>query len=211
MADDNADMRDYVARLLAGCYEVEAVAEWRAGLASVLDHPPDLVLSDVMMPGLDGFGLLRALRENPETSALPVILLSARAGEEARVEGLDSGATDYLVKPFTARELLARVGAHMEMARIRKQAAAREAALRAEAEAARDEMVAVLESIKDGFAALRLGMALHLRQPGGRTDDWANPAKNCWAGTIGRRILALSERLWSASTGARCGSGAGRI
>ena len=118
----------------------------------VLDRPPDLVVSDVMMPGLDGFGLLKALRARPETSSLPVILLSARAGEEARVEGLQGGATDYLVKPFTARELLARVGAHIEMERLRKQAAAREAELRAEAEAARDQTLSVLESITDAFA-----------------------------------------------------------
>jgi PAS domain S-box-containing protein len=154
VADDNADMRDYAARLLAGRYEVETVSNGEEALASVLDHPPDLVLSDVMMPGLDGFGLLRALRENPDTRALPVILLSARAGEEARVEGLGLGASDYLVKPFTARELLARVQAQIEMALVRKQASTREAHLRAEAELARDEMVGVLESIKDGFFTL---------------------------------------------------------
>jgi PAS domain S-box-containing protein len=154
VADDNADMREYVARLLAGRYQVEAVANGEQALASVLDHPPDLVLSDVMMPVLDGFGLLQALRENLRTSALPVILLSARAGEEARVEGLDAGASDYLVKPFTARELLARVGAHVEMARIRREASEREARLRAEAEAARDQVVGILESIQDGFFSL---------------------------------------------------------
>ncbi len=154
VADDNADMREYVSRLLGGRYEVEAMANGEQALASVLDRPPDLVLSDIMMPVLDGFGLLRAVRENPQTRALPVILLSARAGEEASAEGLDAGATDYLVKPFTARELLARVAAHLEMARIRKEAAEREAELRAEAEAARDQVVGVLESIQDGFFSL---------------------------------------------------------
>jgi PAS domain S-box-containing protein len=154
VADDSADMREYVARLLAGRYEVETVANGELALARALDHPPDLVLSDVMMPGLDGFGLLQALRENPETRALPVILLSARAGEEARVEGLDLGASDYLVKPFTARELLARVGAHVEMSRIRRKAAEREAELRAEAEAARDTVLGILESIQDAFFSL---------------------------------------------------------
>jgi PAS domain S-box-containing protein len=154
VADDNADMRQYLAKLLADRYEVEAVANGEQALACVLDHPPDLLLSDVMMPGLDGFGLLETLRENPKTRSLPVILLSARAGEEARVEGLDAGASDYLVKPFTARELLARVGAHLEMARIRKEAAQREEGLRAEAEAARDRVIGVLESIQDGFFSL---------------------------------------------------------
>src|SRR6185503_5707259 len=76
-------------------------------------RPPDLVLSDVMMPGLDGFGLLRALRADESTRHVPVVLLSARAGEEARIEGLERGADDYLVKPFSARELVARIGSQL--------------------------------------------------------------------------------------------------
>jgi PAS domain S-box-containing protein len=83
---------------------------------------PDVVLSDVMMPNLDGFGLLHALREDPETKTIPIILLSARAGEESRVEGMQHGADDYLIKPFSARELLARVQTHLQMARMRKEA-----------------------------------------------------------------------------------------
>jgi PAS domain S-box-containing protein len=154
IADDNADMRGYLARLLSGRYKVEVVANGEEALASALDRPPDLVLSDVMMPRMDGFALMRALRADPRTSTLPVILLSARAGEEARVEGLDEGATDYLVKPFTARELLARVGAHLEIASMRRRAAQRESDLRAEAELARDRVLAILESITDGFFTL---------------------------------------------------------
>jgi CheY-like chemotaxis protein len=154
VADDNADMRDYVSRLLAEHYDVEAVANGEEALVCALNDPPDLVLSDVMMPGLDGFGLLQALRKNAATSAMPVILLSARAGEEARVEGLAAGATDYLVKPFTARDLLARVDSQIEMARIRNQAARREETLRAEAQAERDRAVGILESITDGFFTL---------------------------------------------------------
>ena len=80
-----------------------------AALAAARQRPPDLILTDVMMPRLDGFGLLRELRADPRTSGIPVILLSARAGEESRVEGMQAGADDYLVKPFSARELLARV------------------------------------------------------------------------------------------------------
>ena len=152
LVDDNADMRDYVARLLAERYDVQAVANGDEALVCALANPPDLVLTDVMMPGMDAFGLLHALRKSPQTSLLPVILLSARAGEEACVEGLDSGASDYLVKPFTARELLARVGAHIEMARVRKQAADREATLLAEAQALHHRVVTVLESITDAFA-----------------------------------------------------------
>lgn len=123
LADDNADMRDYVRRLLATTYEVIAVGDGRAALEAATRHRPDLVLTDVMMPHLDGFGLLNALRENPVTASTPVIMLSARAGEEARVEGLEAGADDYLTKPFSARELLARVGGTLALARARREAA----------------------------------------------------------------------------------------
>ena len=119
LADDNADMRDYVRRLLAATgYEVEAVGDGEAALAAARRRPPDLVLSDVMMPRLDGFGLLEALRADEALRDVPVILLSARAGEEARVDGLKAGADDYLIKPFSARELLARVGANLATAKL---------------------------------------------------------------------------------------------
>jgi signal transduction histidine kinase/DNA-binding response OmpR family regulator len=122
LADDNADMRDYVTRLLRGRWAVETAADGATALERALEAPPDLILSDVMMPGLDGHQLLRALRADERTRAIPVIFLSARAGEEARVEGLSAGADDYLVKPFSARELLARVGTHLELSRLRRDA-----------------------------------------------------------------------------------------
>lgn len=118
-ADDNADMRDYVTRLLSPTYDVEAVADGDAALASVRRELPALLLTDVMMPGLDGFALLRALRQDPRTRTVPVILLSARAGEEARIEGMQAGADGYLVKPFTARELIAHVDGHVKLALAR--------------------------------------------------------------------------------------------
>ena len=124
LADDNADMRQYIVRLLGQHYRTEAVSDGEAALAAALARTPDLVLTDVMMPRLDGFGLLRALRGDPRTSGVPVIMLSARAGEESRIEGMQKGADDYLVKPFSARELLARVSAHLQMARMRREACA---------------------------------------------------------------------------------------
>ena len=154
LADDNTDMRGYVRRLLGNHYEVQAVSNGAAALDAALRNPPDLILTDVMMPELDGFGLLRELRASESTSAIPVILLSARAGEDARVEGLEAGADDYIVKPFTARELLARVGAHIAMSRLRREAAERERALHAEAEAAHERAATILESISDAFVAL---------------------------------------------------------
>lgn len=125
VADDNRDMLEYVRHLLEGEYEVTAVADGQAALDAVLRDPPDLVLTDVMMPGLDGFGLLRAMRASEHTALVPVIMLSARAGEEALVEGAAAGADDYLVKPFSARELLARVQNHLMLARLRRDSEAR--------------------------------------------------------------------------------------
>ena len=115
LADDNADLRDYIARLLGDDgYEVEAAPDGEAALARCARSRPDLLVTDVMMPRLDGFGLLRGrARRMPALRDLPVIMLSARAGEEAKVEGLDAGADDYLTKPFSARELLARVAANI--------------------------------------------------------------------------------------------------
>ncbi|WP_261220055.1 ATP-binding protein [Ancylothrix sp. D3o] len=151
LADDNADMRDYVKRLLAQHYEVTAVRDGMAALAVIEQQMPDLVLTDIMMPNLDGFGLLSRLRANPATQNLPIILLSARAGEEARVEGLEAGADDYLIKPFSARELLARVESTLKIARIRREATQREQVLRLEAEEAKENLEEVLRSINDGF------------------------------------------------------------
>ena len=115
-------MRDYVSRLLGASCNMRAVGDGEAALQAIRTDAPDLIITDVMMPRLDGFGLLRAIRSADETSELPVILLSARAGEEARIEGLDAGADDYLVKPFSANELVARVNANLKLARIRKAA-----------------------------------------------------------------------------------------
>lgn len=120
VADDNADMREYLTRLLTGAgYDVDAVADGQEALDAVRRSAPDLVVSDVMMPRLDGLQLVAALRGDSRTASVPVLLLSARAGQEASIEGLEAGADDYLVKPFAAAELLARVRANVELARLR--------------------------------------------------------------------------------------------
>ncbi|MFI8193295.1 SpoIIE family protein phosphatase [Streptomyces sp. NPDC085946] len=120
IADDNADMRDYLTRLLKDAgYQVSAVTDGMSALDAVRADSPDLVVSDVMMPGLDGLALVSALRSDPRTASVPVLLLSARAGQEASIEGLRAGADDYLVKPFAAAELLARVRTNVELARLR--------------------------------------------------------------------------------------------
>ena len=153
LADDNADMREYLRRLLSTQWTVEVVTNGREALEAVLRRPPDLLVADVMMPELDGLELTRQLRANPETSGLPILLLSARAGEEAVAEGLALGANDYIVKPFSARELVARVRVQLEIARGLQAERAHESARMADEQfrqiaetttQARDEFLAVL-------------------------------------------------------------------
>ena len=135
VADDNNDMRAYLKSLLEPHADVLAVADGQAAWEAALQDPPDLLLSDVMMPRLDGFGLIAKVRASESLRHLPVMLLSARAGEEAKVEGLQAGADDYLVKPFSANELLARIRTQVALGRERRQnerdAQAREAHVRA--------------------------------------------------------------------------------
>jgi signal transduction histidine kinase len=121
VVDDNSDLRSFLVRMLTPHFEVRAVADGREALRAIEERRPDLVLSDVMMPNLDGLGLVRALREAAVTRTLPIILLSARAGQEASLKGLAAGADDYLAKPFTSGELLARVRTHLNMARTRNE------------------------------------------------------------------------------------------
>ncbi|HYI19221.1 MAG TPA: SpoIIE family protein phosphatase [Solirubrobacteraceae bacterium] len=120
VADDNADMREYLTSLLADEYRVATAQDGAVALERARELLPDLVLTDVMMPRLDGFGLLAALHDDPRTAGVPVVMVSARAGEDGTIEGLEAGADDYLVKPFAARELLARVRANLELDRVRR-------------------------------------------------------------------------------------------
>ena len=184
VADDNADMRDYLARLLSPRYDVETVADGRAALERIETNPPDLVLADVMMPEVDGFGLVAAIRANAAVRSLPIILLSARAGEGAQIEGLEAGADQYLIKPFSARDLLARVASQLDLARLRRGAeltmAESERRLR-EADARKDEFLALLaHELRNPLAPIRTGLEL-IRLSGDAPD------------TV-RRVRSLIER-----------------
>jgi signal transduction histidine kinase len=148
LADDNADMREYIERLLAPQFRVVTAADGEQALALLERERPDLILSDIMMPRLDGFGLVRKIRAEARWRELPVILLSARAGEEAKIEGLDAEADDYVVKPFAARELRARVSNQIVMSRLRHEA--REAVRISE-----ERFRTALSSSQVGFAVLQ--------------------------------------------------------
>lgn len=164
LADDNADMRDYVSRLLSDRYDVVAVADGQAAWNAIQKRVPDLVLSDVMMPVLDGFELLRRIRATPETQEVPVVLLSARAGEEERIEGLEASADDYIVKPFSARELLATVDAHKKTIDIRRRSSYERLRLieqLREQDRLKDEFLATLaHELRNPLAPIRNGLEL---------------------------------------------------
>jgi signal transduction histidine kinase len=136
VADDNSDMREYLRRLLAERWDVVTVPDGMAAVEACRASRPDLVLSDVMMPNLDGFGLLRAMRADPALASIPIVMLSARAGEEARIDGIEAGADDYLIKPFSARELIARVSNMLQLSQLRTDAVL--------ANRAKDEFLAML-------------------------------------------------------------------
>lgn len=157
LADDNADMREYVQKLLRSTWTVETASDGIEALELTRQRRFDLLLADVMMPGLDGIELLRAVRSDPRTSTMPVIMLSARAGEEARIEGLEAGADDYLVKPFMARELVARVRTQLTLARLRRRT---EEVLK-EADRRKDEFLAMLaHELRNPLAPIRTSLEI---------------------------------------------------
>jgi signal transduction histidine kinase/DNA-binding response OmpR family regulator len=127
VVEDNADMRDYLTRLLGERWSIDTASDGEKALDLLRGASYDLVLTDVMMPALDGFGLLRAIRNDPQLQPVPVIMLSARAGEESRIEGLERGADDYLEKPFSRKEVVARVETQLKMASLRLSAESRRA------------------------------------------------------------------------------------
>jgi PAS domain S-box-containing protein len=148
VVDDDANMRRTLDLLLSGEWEVEAVGDGRSALAAVARRLPDLILSDLIIPGLDGFALLHELRTDPRTRLVPIIAISGLDQEEARIHALESGASDFLIKPFSERELRARVGTQLEMARLRREALERESEerFRLLVEAIKDYAICLLDA-----------------------------------------------------------------
>ena len=184
LADDNADMREYVSGLLRGRFNLIEAGTGTTALAEAEKNLPDLVLTDIMMPEMDGFALLAALRQNPATRNIPVIMLSARAGEEARIGGVNAGADDYLTKPFSARELLARVDAQLKLAKMRREAVEQQAALNLEIFKAKRFAWDALEHIPEVFYTFDRDYRF----------TYVNAAGNRIAERLGRELVG--ESLW---------------
>ncbi len=181
VADDNADMREYLQHLLEPSWHVELVKNGAQALEAALHRPPDLVLSDVMMPELDGLALLRALRSDARTRTIPVVLLSARAGEDATLSGLDAGADDYLVKPFSANELITRIRTQLDLQAARREALDAEHAYAEQvkllldearrATRSREETLAVVShDLRSPLAAIATAAELVVRRAGDKAD-----------------------------------------
>ncbi|REJ72646.1 MAG: response regulator [Planctomycetota bacterium] len=144
VVDDTPDIRHLLGEILQEHYKVTFAEDGQAGWESVQNDPPDLILSDVMMPGVDGRELCRLVKENPETAAIPFVLLTARAGMSMKLEGLNIGADDYLVKPFNSEELLARVRSLLRLRRMHTDLASQHKELEAtvaELRETRDQLV----------------------------------------------------------------------
>ncbi|HLY40968.1 MAG TPA: ATP-binding protein [Terracidiphilus sp.] len=154
IVDDNIDVRDYLQSLLRWRFHLQVAENGRQALEQIARSRPDLVLTDVMMPEMDGIAFIAALRDNPATQGIPVIMLTARAGEESRIEGIDSGADDYLSKPFSARELVARVEAQLKLASLRRRAIEQEQTLHREISRVRQFAWEALEHIPEIFCTL---------------------------------------------------------
>jgi signal transduction histidine kinase len=122
VVDDNADMREHIHTILSGQFNVVTAINGQDALQKIQEQQPDLVVSDIMMPVLDGIGLLKEIKGNKATVHIPVILLTARAGEESKIVGWETGADDYLTKPFSAKELISRISSQIKTQQIRTEA-----------------------------------------------------------------------------------------
>lgn len=122
IVDDNADMRQHLKSIIESEYNVVTAGHGAEALQIIARKHPSLIISDVMMPVMDGIELLKNIKENSTTALIPVVLLTARAGEESRIEGYETGADDYLVKPFSSKELLARISSQLKVSKVREHA-----------------------------------------------------------------------------------------
>jgi PAS domain S-box-containing protein len=151
--EDEATLREHLAERLSDEYVVDTAGNGNDALLAVMRAKPALVVTDIVMPDMDGVELLKTLRQSPGTRAIPVLLISGRAPEDQRIEGFEEGADGFLSKPYTERELRALIGSMLRSAQVRAEVASREAREQAEQKAV-IERSRLLESITDAFYAL---------------------------------------------------------
>jgi signal transduction histidine kinase len=193
LVEDNADLRTFLAHRLAARYRVETAADGILGLeAAGRVPPPDLIVSDVTMPRMDGYELCRRLRADPRLGTIPVILVTAKAGREAVIEGLDVGADDYVTKPFDLRELEARIDAHLRAKHLERRVAERDSRL-----AAIGRMTsAIVHDLKNPLAAIQgfAEMAVDSAESGADAATIRGDVENVLVG-CGRLRTLLQELL----------------
>jgi PAS domain S-box-containing protein len=151
--EDEATLREHLAERLSDEYVVDTAGNGNEALLAVMRAKPALVVTDIVMPDMDGVELLKTLRQTPGTRNIPVLLISGRAADEHRIEGFEEGADGFLPKPYTERELRALIGSMLRSAQRRADAASREAREQAVQQAV-IERATLLESITDAFYAL---------------------------------------------------------
>ena len=204
VCEDNPDMRRLLVQLLSREFRVHAARDGREGLEHVRRAPPAVVLTDVMMPEMSGTELCRALKADPATAGIPVVLVTSKAEREMRIEGLEQGADDYVAKPFHPRELLARVRALARLRRLQEEAAVRSREL----ERANAELEAALAELRE--AGLRLAQSERLAAVGELAAGIAHEANNPvnFAGNAVRELVRqVGELRRFAAAAAALGTG----
>ncbi len=192
VADDNADMRLHLAAVLGSRWDVVVAGDGRQALELARRHRPDLLITDVMMPELDGFGLIAAIRADADLASLPVIMLSARAGPEAVGGGLAAGADNYLVKPFTSADLISHAAARLEAAaRDRSRPPSEEASQRERALASMTEDMGAAKSVSQALEVLLRSPVCSLRATAaavGLLDETGSKLRITYAGDLTREV-----------------------
>ena len=203
IAEDHVETRLYLGHVLkAAGFTVDVFADGIAALTACQTRAPDALVSDVLMPGLDGFQLIERLRGDERTAVIPVLLLSARGGEDSRIEGIAAGADDYLVKPLSGRELVARVDGAVRLARLRRETARREQQRIRELsgrlvevqEAERRELSAELhDRTSPQLAAIHINLAMLNTLLGGRESEDVRALLDDTAGLVADTTLGIRE------------------